>query len=151
MIYFLVSQKEILGVEEKKLKRKTSKSPTIGKIKDLSVVNGCGCEFVYIKSPTKYVFVINDAERTAWININGKYVELKRVEDRNDESFERKIGSEFTSIYEAAGIKILIVFTITGFCTYDPECGVTYYKSSITVEKDSSRQTIKTRGYCSCT
>lgn len=149
---FPVGAGKTVNVQGKLSARKPPVKPMIGKLKDLSVLNNCGCAFGYKYNSPESVFVINDAEEKAWINIDGEDVELEFIRYTDAENKEGlKIGSKYSSIYEADGIKVLVVFTITGFCTTDPECGATELKTAITVKKGNRKQTVKAKGSCSCT
>jgi hypothetical protein len=146
--YFPFSDREPFQIIGKTSRRESRK--LIGKIKDLSVLNDCGCEFPDQKNPQEFIFVTNDLSRKGWINFDGNDVELNKLAEFSKEE-GLKVGKKFSSRFEAEGIKVLVVYTFTGFCTSDPECGLTYWKASITVAKGTRKQTIKINGSCRCT
>jgi hypothetical protein len=122
------------------------------------MVEGCGCYFklpAQSKGVTKYFFFskINggeDNEKIAWMNINGRDIELKLVDSGGD-STKRDVGMRLYRRYKADDIYVQADYVVTQICPpSNPACEETLYQATFTVSRDKHRQIVKARGSCGC-
>jgi hypothetical protein len=127
----------------------------IGYLGDRSIPDGCNCTFTSLsqmhrKSP-RYMFAsdIEDDEKTAWINIDGKDIELKllsRLDPRRE-----KVGSRSGRTYTATGIKLVATYIVTWVCPpKDEACEVTRYDGVFLITKNGPTRSLKLKGECGC-
>ena len=126
----------------------------IGRIKDDSVAEGCGCFFSLPyenkKRFPRYVFISPLDEKNAWMNIEGKDEKLKLIHSAEVRGRE-KIGSRQSRTYVAEGIKVVVVYITTRLCKpHDEDCESADYDASLTVMKGGRRQTVDLKGGCGC-
>jgi hypothetical protein len=121
----------------------------IGYIKDEDLVDMCGCSFEHITRERGYTFASDAVVETAWMNIDGVDINLKRTYFRGSKRY--RIGSRYTEIFEAEGVKAVLVKVVTRICKpYSPECETTGYNVTIRVTKDGRTQTVNAKGQCGC-
>ena len=128
--------------------------PRVSNIKDVSVVDGCGCYFQFLsewekKLFDKNVFMQSLDGASAWMNIDGKDVQLKP--DGPGKGSAAKVGSRSYEKYKAPGISVQIEFVVTRVCDPDDEsCESTNYDATFTVIKAGRQRVIKAKGVCGC-
>ncbi|MEP6708348.1 MAG: hypothetical protein ABJC05_12555 [Pyrinomonadaceae bacterium] len=127
----------------------------IGFIKDRSLPEGCSCTFSTPsqrrRTDPQYLFVsdIEDEEKTAWLNIDGRDVELKLLSSRNPRT--ERVGSRSTRIYAGAGLKVVATYITTWLCPpKDEACEVTRYDGVFKVTKAGTTRTLRLKGDCGC-
>jgi hypothetical protein len=148
---FPVDAGNAFNLREKPSGREHQIKSMIGVLKDLGVRNGCGCEFGYRNNSPDFVLITDDLQNKGWMNIDGRDVELKQLSSSSTDQKDFKIGSRFTIMYEADEIKVMVAFTIIGFCPpRDPECATIRYKAIIAVRKGNRKQNVKVKGRCGC-
>ena len=127
----------------------------IGFIKDQSLSDGCSCTFgapteMRRKSP-RYLFVsdVEDEEKTAWLNVDGKDVELKLLKWRNPPT--ERVGSRSTRTYAAGPLKLTATYVATWVCPpRDEACEVTRYDGVFKITNGRVARTLKLKGECGC-
>jgi hypothetical protein len=128
--------------------------PRIANIRDSSVVEGCGCYFQFPaewkkKGSDKYVFMEGIDDEGAWMNIDGKDVNLKLV--GSSERSVWGVGARSSKRYRANGIAVRIDRVVTRVCRPgDEECESTDYDATFTVTKAGRKRMIKAKGVCGC-
>jgi hypothetical protein len=131
----------------------SGKSPVIGNLKRLHKTYGCDCKFQTLKEAksdlgNKFVFQSNLAATPAWINIDGKDIQLKLIYG-SDATNGSLLGSRHYKKYSAKGISILIRYVVNAVCPEEnPDCDEVGYSATITVTKGGRRQSIKATGMC---
>lgn len=131
---------------------KVSQGPQVGYIKDESIPGGCGCALF---SPSerkkrlpKYVFFSGMDENRAWMNIDGRDVELTLTHASSSKGRERSRSSE---TYVRGSMKVSVVYVTTRFCKPNDEDGEsTDYNATVTVIDGLRRRTLKLKGSCGC-
>ena len=132
----------------------TARRIEIGNIKDESAVGGCGCELTFSserkKKNPKFVFFSGMDEKTAWMNINGRDVELKLKRASSAKGKER-VGNRSTEIYVRGDLKVSIVRVVTRVCKpREEDCESTDYNATVTVTDGSRKKVLKLKGSCGC-
>lgn len=133
---------------------KTVVVPRVGNIKDISVVDGCGCYFQFPsdwqnKSFDKNVFMGDISGGKAWMNIDGKDVVL--TPDGPAKGAAEKVGSRLRERYKANGISVRVEYVATRVCDPDDEsCESTNYDATFTVIKAGRQSVTKAQGVCGC-
>jgi hypothetical protein len=138
--------------------KSSGRQPTTFKVGFLaasSIPDACNCTFTTStqarrRSP-RYIFASNieDEEKTAWINIDGKDVELELVRKRDPKN--ENVGSRSTRTYEASGIRLVATYTTTWVCPpRDENCEMARYKGVFTVTKNGVSKSLKLKGECGC-
>ncbi len=121
----------------------------ISYIKNEDLVDMCGCSFEHITRERGYTFASDPVVETAWMNIDGVDINLKRTYFKGSKVF--RIGSRYTEIFEAEGVKAVLVKVVSRICKpYNPECETTGYNVTIMVTKDGRKQTVNAKGQCGC-
>jgi hypothetical protein len=133
-----------------------SKPSLVARLKNNTVVTGCGCYFQLRGTPLqseRYVFLASieeEGEKTAWMNIGGRDVKLTRT--RNMDSKGRlRVGSRSTRRYIAGDISVDVTYIATRVCKRDDEnCESTDYDATFVVKKGQRSQVVKAVGGCGC-
>jgi hypothetical protein len=148
-ILFQLLASSIINAQSKPVHPKTQKKPMIGYIKDEDLVDMCGCSFEHITSERGYTFASDPVVETAWMNLDGVDINLKRTYSRGSKVF--RIGSRYTEVFEAEGVKAVLVKVVIRICKKpSPECETTGYNVTITVTKGGRKQIVKAKGQCGC-
>lgn len=134
-----------------------SKRKLIGNLQNTAVADGCGCYFQFRDSPRdsqQHLFfssIDEEAEKTAWMNIEGRDVKLALATKTSPKGKER-IGSRLTRRY--VGEKQIVVdatYITTRVCKPNEEsCESTQYVATFTVRKGKKRQVVRAVGSCGC-
>jgi hypothetical protein len=128
--------------------------PRVANIRDASVVDGCGCYFQFPaewrkKQSDKYVFMEGIDDEGAWMNIDGKDVNLKLVGPGRGPDL--RVGSRSSKRYEANGVAVRVDLVVTRVCRPDDEqCESTDYAATFTVTRAGRTRVIKAKGVCGC-
>lgn len=132
-----------------------SKRSLVANLKNNAVADGCGCYFQFRGTPRnaqRYLFFssIEDDEKTAWMNIEGRDVKLSLA--RKEDSKKRiRVGSTLTRRYVANDISVEAVYIATRVCKRDDEsCEATDYSATFVVRKGNRTQVVKAVGGCGC-
>lgn len=132
-----------------------SKRGLVARLKNNAIADGCGCYFQYRGVPrneTYYLFFssIEDDEKTAWMNIDGKDVKLTLVR-KMDPKVRERVGSKSTRRYVTDGISVDATYVATRVCKRDDEsCESTDYSGTFVVRKGDQMQIVKAVGGCGC-
>ncbi len=133
-----------------------SKRGLVANLKNNTVADGCGCYFQSRGTPQnaqRYLFfssIAEDAEKTAWMNIEGRDVKLRLARKRDPKERER-VGSRLTRRYVADDISVEATYIATRVCKRDDEsCEVTDYSATLVVRKGARSQVVKALGGCGC-
>ena len=143
-------QKSITKIAAKSARAHTA---MIGKIKDESLVDDCGCSYGFPSRRDQYipgyVFIVSYDLKTAWMHIDGQDTKLTLANTSTLRS--AKIGAKYSSTYVGIGIKVVIVFTVTRVCKpYGPDCESTGYSARVTAKKEGRIQVKRLNGACGC-
>lgn len=128
--------------------------PKIANIKNASAVDGCGCYFQFPaewkqKRSDKYIFMEGIDDEGAWMNIDGRDVNLKPVVTSNES--DGGVGARSYKTYKANGIIVRVDFVVTRICKPgDEHCESTDYDATFTVTKGGRKRVIKAKGVCGC-
>jgi hypothetical protein len=128
-------------------------SPLIGNLKRLHKTYGCDCKLQTFKEArndmaNKFVFQSNLAATPAWMNIDGKDIQLKLMY-ASPSTKGVTLGSRYYKKYSAKGITILIRYVVSAVCPEEnPDCDEEGHVATITVTKGGRRQSIKATGMC---
>jgi|SRR5215510_1969816 len=126
-------------------------SPKIGYVEDGII--GCGCALALNAADLRnhrYVY-IQGMDEPAYINLDGKNVELEPVDSSNKINIPEKIGDRSWETYVAGDVKVRIDWTVTRVCDpKDESCEVTYFKAILTVSRKGQRTIVRTIGHCGC-
>jgi hypothetical protein len=131
-----------------------SKRALVGNVKR-SGIEGCGCYFRFRGTSgdvEQYMFVenIEENDKTAWMNIEGRDVQLKLVKERNPGGRE-VVGSKWTRTFAANNIVASSTYIATRVCDRDDEsCESTDYSATFVIKKGRRVQTVKALGTCGC-
>jgi len=128
-------------------------APKVGVIQDPKLHDECG---LYLQLPEddksrneKYIFE-GDLGELGQMNIDGHDVDLKLV-DSDEPDRELKVGDHFSETYAGDGLKARIDYVVTGVCDpKDEACEVINLDATIIVERNGSKQQIKTSGSLGC-
>lgn len=125
-------------------------------MKNTAIAKGCGCYFQYRGTPRNeryYLFFspVEDAEKTAWMNIEGRDVKLTLVR-KMDPKGRPRVGSRSTRRYVADDISVEATYIATKVCPPDDDetCESTDYSATLVVRKGAQEQTVKAVGGCGC-
>lgn len=128
-------------------------APKIGIILDPTLHDECGASLQLsedYKSHNDKCIFDGDLEETGRMNIDGRDVDLKLV-DSDEPERELKVGEHFSKTYAGDGLKARIDYVVTGVCDpKDENCEVIYLDATIIVERNGSKQQIKTSGLLGC-
>jgi hypothetical protein len=125
----------------------------IGVIQDPKFRDDCGLSLQlaedYKSQNEKYIFD-RDLREIGQMNIDGHDVDLNLV-DSGEPDRELKVGDHFSETYASDGLKARIDYVITGVCDpKDEACEVINLDAIIIVERNGSKQQIKTSGLLGC-
>lgn len=138
VVILLLGTNIVVSAQQKKM---------VGVLADSSIPDGCGCAFSFNKNGRP---IFADDFQTAWMNIDGKVVKLKRIKETSSKG-RLKVGSRSVSRYESAGITVDVIKVATSVCPpRDVGCEVTDYSATITVRKGNRTQVVRTVGSCGC-
>jgi hypothetical protein len=132
-----------------------SKRSLVARLSNNAIADGCGCYFQYRGTPKNeqyYLFFssIEDAEKAAWMNIEGRDVKLKLTRKR-DPTGRMRVGSKSTRRYVAGDISVEATYIATKVCERDDEaCESTDYSATFAVRKGIRVQVVKAVGGCGC-
>lgn len=125
----------------------------VGVLKNISLP-GCGCYFGPEVSGAnlaseKYLF-ISDATGKAYVNLDGRDVELKEV-GRKQAKDEFGYCAEKRCTFSGNGVMVTVDLREAKKCPPEPtECEVTDYLATITVNKGGAKRIVKGQGSCGC-
>jgi len=138
------------------IERPIPQKSLVGNIQNSRIPDGCGCYFRFRHiSPDaeKYIFfssVEENAEKEAWMNLDGRDTKLELVWKKDGNRRER-IGNRSSRKYAAGGIVVNAVYVITAVCRRNDEnCESTDYAATFTVKKGKRTQIVKAIGGCGC-
>jgi hypothetical protein len=128
-------------------------APKVGVIQDPKLHDECG---LYLQLPEddkshneKYIFE-GDLGELGQMNIDGHDVDLKLV-DSDEPDRELKVGDHFSQRYAGDSLRARIDYVVTGVCDpKDEACEVIDLDATIIVERNGSKQQIKTSGSLGC-
>jgi hypothetical protein len=133
-----------------------SKRSLVGRLKNTAIAKGCGCYFQNRGTPRNeryYLFFspIEDAEKTAWMNIEARDVKLTLVR-KTDPRGRPRVGSMSTRRYVADDISVEATYIATKVCPPDhiESCESTDYSATLVVRKGAQVQKVKVVGGCGC-
>lgn len=96
------------------------------------------------------IFVTDDTNNAAWINVDGKTIKIRLVNSKEPRGRER-VGSKSSRSYEGSGVTVEVEMVTTKMCKpKDESCESTDYSTAITVTKSGRTRTVKTVGGCGC-
>lgn len=127
----------------------------VGTIKDSSVMDGCGCYFqslAQVRAQGQGVDLFSDFTESAWVNIDGSDVRLKRVKSEGTaKSGPHRRGEKTIEFYEGGGVKVRVERVVTKTCPKGEEnCEYVWMSAVITVVKGGRRQVVRGTGGCGC-
>jgi hypothetical protein len=132
---------------------KPRKHPLVHHLTKVDRALGCDCKLQTLKESrndlkNRFVFQADLSGIPAWMNIDGRDVELKLIYA----SLATKgvtLGSRSHKKYRAKGISVVINYIVNAVCPEEnPDCDSVGYAATITVTKGSRTQTIKASGMC---
>jgi hypothetical protein len=132
-----------------------SKRGMVANLENQRVADGCGCYFRFRGTPVtadQYMFFssIEDDEKSAWMNIDGRDVKLQLTKKVDAPRGER-VGMRSTRRYEAEDVFVDATYVVTRVCRRNDEsCESTGYAATFVLRKGSKRQLAKAVGSCGC-
>ena len=131
--------------------QRASKRRLVGNVKN-TAIDGCGCYFKFRgtnRNAEQYMFSQGIGEK-AWMNIDGRDVQLKMLRERNPGDRER-IGSRWTRTFSAGDIAVSCSWITTKMCApNDENCESTDYDATFVVKKGKRQETVRAFGWCGC-
>ncbi len=113
--------------------------------------DGCGCFFKFRgtrKNSPKVMFA-EFGQNNAWMNIDGRDVQLKLVKENRGES--ERVGSKWTRTIAVRDISVTSTYVATRVCAPNDEtCESTDYDATFVVKKGGRSQTVRAFGWCGC-
>ncbi len=113
--------------------------------------DGCGCFFKFRgtrKNSPKVMFA-EFGQNNAWMNIDGRDVQLKLVKEIRGE--RERVGSEWTRTIAVRDISVTSTYVATRVCAPNDEtCESTDYDATFVVKKGRRSQTVRAFGWCGC-
>ena len=114
-------------------------------------LDGCGYSFWSVNKKPKFddprtwkYLLLGNYEKQAWMNINGRIIELRLV--KNTIRYDGVKGDRYQQTYQSGEITANVECIATGFGdTHAVDCDAT-----ITVVKGDKRQVVKAAGSCGC-
>ncbi|MEP6920467.1 MAG: hypothetical protein ABI967_05020 [bacterium] len=153
LIYvFLIAAICLLGTT---FAQTASKQRLVGNLRNKRLVDGCGCYFQFPgskKNSEDYLFVssLEENEKTAWMNIDGRDVKLRLVREVAGKGRER-VGSRSSKSFTGGDVTVMSTYVATRVCAYNDEsCEATDYAAIFVVRKSNRVQTVKAVGGCGC-
>ena len=132
-----------------------SKRSLVARLKNNAVADGCGCYFQYRGAPGNRIYYlffssIEDEEKTAWMNIEGRDVKLTLAK-KTDPRGRVRVGSRSTRRYVADDISVEATYVASKVCPRNDEsCESTDYYATLVVRKGAQVQVVKAVGGCGC-
>ena len=112
---------------------------------------GCGCSFWLVgkepktDQPNTWQFIlVGNYEKQAWMNIDGKIVQLRLVRDTT--RYKGKKGDRYFQVYQSGDIKATVECVANGF----GDTHAVFCDAVITVVKGTQKKTVKADGSCGC-
>ncbi|MGI8918759.1 MAG: hypothetical protein ACR2H6_09160 [Pyrinomonadaceae bacterium] len=113
--------------------------------------DGCGCFFKFRgtrKNSPKVMFA-EFGQNNAWMNIDGRDVQLKLVKEIRGE--RERVGSNWTRTIAVRDISVTSTYVATRVCAPNDEtCESTDYDATFVVKKGRRSQTVRAFGWCGC-
>jgi hypothetical protein len=132
-----------------------SKRSLVANLKDNAVADGCGCYFKFRGTPEtaeRYIFASSiEEDKTAWMNIGGRDVELKLVKETGSNGRRVQVGGRWTEKYVSGDIAVSGTYLVTRVCDpNDENCESTGYDVTFVVKKGHKSQVVRAVGSCGC-
>lgn len=131
--------------------QRASKRRLVGNVKN-NLVDGCGCYFKFRgtnRNSKQYMFS-QSIDQKAWMNIEGKDVQLKMVKEQSPGDRER-LGSRWTKTFAGSDISVSSTWVTTRMCApNDENCESTDYDATFVVRKGKRQETVRAFGWCGC-
>jgi hypothetical protein len=129
----------------------------VGYVLGIHEVRGCGCIFYWPgeenNKDAKNIFSSEDFGKVAWMNLNGKDVQLDQLESTAPMDKIKK-GSRYHIIYRYHEMQIRIDYKVAWACRPDkPEsesCKFTQYDLKITFSQNGNTNAVFAKGVCGC-
>ncbi len=127
---------------------KSASKLTVGTVDNSNnkYLDGCGCSFwTGGRNPKndKYI-LLGNYDKQAWMNIDGKVVQLRLVKDTT--KYQGKKGDRYYQTYQSGNLTVKVECVATGF----GDTHAVFCNSNITVTKGTRKQTVKATGSCGC-
>jgi hypothetical protein len=113
--------------------------------------DGCGCSFWLAGKepkadlPNTWQFIlVGNYEKQAWMNIDGKIVQLRLVSDTT--RYKGKKGDRYFQVYQSRDVKATVECVANGF----GDTHAVFCDAAITVVKGTQKKTVKAEGSCGC-
>lgn len=125
----------------------------IGNLKKVQRNIGCDCKLQTLKESrndiqNKFLFQAELQGSPAWMNIDGRDMELKLVY-ASPRTKGITLGSRYHKRFVGKGISVLIKYVVTEVCPEENDaCDEEGHSATITVTKGARKQTIKAKGMC---
>lgn len=130
-----------------------SKSNLVGNLSERAPVRGCGCYFRFrgAKDSGNYIFAEGiEYEDGAWMNIDGRDVQLRVVKDWQDRGKEL-VGSRSSRTFAANNISVTSTYVTTRVCAAaDEDCEFHDYDATFVVRKGKRVRRVRAVGSCGC-
>lgn len=130
-----------------------SRSRLVGNVTDKTVLGGCGCYFRFRgqRDSGEYMFFEGiEKQAGAWMNIDGRDVQLTVVNDWGSRERER-VGRRSRRNFAAQNISVKSTYVVTRVCAAaDEDCESHDYAATFLVRKGKRVQTVKAVGVCGC-
>jgi hypothetical protein len=137
---------------KKKQRRQRTSTSLIGNIIKTNMYEGCGCRFQlrseHRAQSHRYCFVGDQGQR-AWMNIDGKDVELRLV-GASEMSLKTVKGEKAYFRFRGPGINVRLRMLVTRTSTYETDYEPQRYAIILQVARGSRRQTLRPFGWCAC-
>ncbi len=149
---FLIITISVLGTT---FAQTASKQGMVGNVQNKGLGDGCGCYFQFRgskRNSEQHLFAssIEEDDKTAWMNIDGRDVKLRLVREWGTKDRER-VGSRSNRSFAAGDVKVAVTYVATRVCAVNDEnCESTDYAATFVVRKGKRTQTVKAVGYCGC-
>ena len=131
-----------------------SKRSLVARLKNVGAED-CGCSFQRPGPPQNKMYYLffsrkADAEKIAWMNIDGNDVKLTLVR-KTDPRGKARAGSKWTRRYVAEGISVEATYIASQVCKGNFEnCDWAKYFATFVVRKGDRTQVVKAVGECGC-
>lgn len=124
----------------------------IGPLKDRNLARHCGCASSLPGNRQEFVFAHPFGRGPAWINIDGKDVQLTLVNptgDANDWSEKNPVGT--TLIYKGAGLRVKVIpGKLTRCPPKDESCEGVGVEGVMAVQSRGFHKSVNVVGACGC-
>lgn len=104
------------------------------------------------ESRERYIFFssIEDDDKTAWMDVDGKDIKLKLVKSSESKRRER-VGTRSSMTYAAGDLTVSITLVATRVSKpNDENCESTDYKATFRLKRGTERRVIGAVGWCGC-